>query len=88
MAAFDELYGIGFREYGRYPEKILAVTAEDVKRVAKKYTNPQIFAAAGRKARRGKPLGRRRRRGSLFKPVQGSNDFADCDVVTIKIYYD
>ena len=46
MAVFDELYGIGFREYGRNPEKILAVTAEDVKRVAKKYINPEIFAAA------------------------------------------
>ena len=46
MAAFDELYGIGFREYKRYPEKILAVTAEDVKRVAKKYINPEVFAVA------------------------------------------
>lgn len=46
MVAFDELYGIGFREYGKYPEKILAVTAEDVKRVARKYINPEIFALA------------------------------------------
>ena len=46
MAAFDELYGIGYREYREYPGKILAVTAEDVKRVAKKYINPEVFAAA------------------------------------------
>ena len=46
MAAFDELYGIGSREYREYPEKILAVTAEDVRRVAKKYINPEVFAVA------------------------------------------
>ena len=46
MAAFDEFYGTGFREYRQYPEKILAVTAEDVKRVVKKYINPEVFAAA------------------------------------------
>ena len=46
MAAFDELYGIGFREYREYPEKILAVTAEDVKRVARKYIDPEVFAVA------------------------------------------
>src|SRR3990170_1739739 len=35
--AFDELYGIGWDEYTRYPEQIYSVTSEDVMRVARKY---------------------------------------------------
>lgn len=35
--ALNELYGLGLEEYRGYPEKILAVTAGDVRRVAKKY---------------------------------------------------
>jgi zinc protease len=35
--AFSERYGLGIEEYHAYPEKILAVTAEDVRRVARKY---------------------------------------------------
>ncbi len=35
--AFDELYGIGWEEYIRYPEEIYSVTKEDVMRVARKY---------------------------------------------------
>jgi zinc protease len=34
---FDELYGIGWDEYKRYPEEIYAVTKEDVQKAAKKY---------------------------------------------------
>ena len=34
---FDELYGIGWEEYNNYPEKIFAVTKEDVIAAAKKY---------------------------------------------------
>ena len=43
---FDELYGIGAYEYRKYPEKILAVTAADVARVARKYINPEAAAVA------------------------------------------
>ena len=43
---FDELYGIGAYEYRKYPEKILAVTAGDVARVARKYINPGAAAVA------------------------------------------
>lgn len=43
---FDELYGIGAYEYRKFPEKILAVTADDVARVAGKYINPEAAAVA------------------------------------------
>jgi zinc protease len=35
--ALNELYSLGYDEYRRYPEKINAVTAEDVLRVAQKF---------------------------------------------------
>lgn len=35
--AFDEIYGQGYKEYQKYPERIMSVTKEDVLRVAKKY---------------------------------------------------
>jgi zinc protease len=35
--AFNELYGLGHLDYLRYPEHILAVTSDDVRRVARKY---------------------------------------------------
>jgi len=35
--AFNERYGLGVQEYRAYPEKILAVTAEEVLRAARKY---------------------------------------------------
>jgi zinc protease len=34
---FDELYGIGWDEYKRYPDEIYAVTKEDVQNAARKY---------------------------------------------------
>ena len=34
---FDELYDIGWEEYNKYPEKIYAVTKEDVLKAARKY---------------------------------------------------
>lgn len=37
LFGFDELYGQGFQEVLRYPEKILRVRCEDVLNVAKKY---------------------------------------------------
>lgn len=43
---FDELYGIGTYEYRKFPEKILAVTADDVARVARKYINPEAAAVS------------------------------------------
>ncbi|MYF48464.1 MAG: insulinase family protein, partial [Candidatus Dadabacteria bacterium] len=43
---FDELYGIGTYEYRKFPEKILAVTVDDVARVARKYINPGAAAVA------------------------------------------
>ena len=43
---FDELYGIGTYEYRKFPEKILAVTVDDVARVAGKYINPEAAAVA------------------------------------------
>ncbi|MCX6348583.1 MAG: pitrilysin family protein, partial [Candidatus Aureabacteria bacterium] len=36
-AALDELYGLGCGRYREYEEKIRAVTAEDIKRVARQY---------------------------------------------------
>jgi zinc protease len=34
---FDELYGIGWEEYKKYPQEIFAVTKEDVQKAARKY---------------------------------------------------
>lgn len=76
------------REYGQCPEKILAAAAGDAKRVAKKHVNPEIFVAAVVKPEKANHWAGTARRGSLFKPVRGSNDFADCDAVAIEIYYD
>jgi len=39
--AFHDCYGLGWDEYRRYAPGILAVTAADVQRVAKKYLDPQ-----------------------------------------------
>ena len=36
-SGLDELYGLGYDAYARYADGVLAVTAEDVKRVAEKY---------------------------------------------------
>jgi len=40
QAALDELYGLGFNRYLHYEEKIRAVTALDLKRVASTYFDP------------------------------------------------
>ena len=39
--AFHEAYGVGWDEYRRYAPGILAVSAADVQRVAKKYLDPE-----------------------------------------------
>lgn len=44
--AFDELYGIGWDEYKRYPEQIYSVTRDDVIRVARKYINLNKYTIA------------------------------------------
>ena len=41
--SFNELYGLGFEEVHRYPEKILQVTREDVLKVAKKYIDLKAY---------------------------------------------
>jgi zinc protease len=40
--AFNELYGLGYLAGRNYADKIMAVTADDVRRVARKYLNPEI----------------------------------------------
>jgi zinc protease len=35
--AFNELYGLGYDDHARYSERVLAVTPDDVKRVAQRY---------------------------------------------------
>ncbi len=40
---FNTLYGLGIAEVERYPGKILAVTREDVSRVAAKYIKPDAY---------------------------------------------
>jgi zinc protease len=44
--AFHECYGQGHDEYTRYAGSILAVTAADLQRVARKYLNPQRSVSA------------------------------------------
>jgi zinc protease len=44
--SLDELYGLGFEYYQRYPGEILKVTREDVQRVAREYLNLEAYALA------------------------------------------
>jgi len=44
--SLDELYGLGFDHYQKYPREIQKVTKEDVDRVAKKYFNLESYAIA------------------------------------------
>ena len=44
--SLDELYGLGFDHYQRYPQEIEKVTKEDVDRAAKKYLNLEFYAVA------------------------------------------
>lgn len=41
--SLDELYGIGFQEVLRYPEKILKISADDILCVAKKYIHLKAY---------------------------------------------
>ena len=44
--SLDELYGLGFDHYQKYPQEIQKVTRDDVNRVAKKYFNLEAYAIA------------------------------------------
>ena len=44
--AFDELYGLGWDEYKRYPERIYSVTRGDVMGVAREYINLEKYTLA------------------------------------------
>ncbi len=44
--ALDELYGLGFDHYLKYPREIQKVSREDVHRVAKKYFNLEAYTLA------------------------------------------
>ena len=44
--SLDELYGLGFDHYQKYPQEILKVTQEDVNRAAKQYFNLESYAIA------------------------------------------
>ncbi len=39
--AFNDLYGLGYEEYLRYPQAIKAVTARDIQRVSRSYLSPR-----------------------------------------------
>ena len=42
----DELYGLGFDHYQKYPQEIQKVRKEDVHKVAKQYFNLESYAIA------------------------------------------
>jgi zinc protease len=44
--SLDELYGLGFDRYQKYPQEIQEVTREEVNRVAKEYLNLEAYAIA------------------------------------------
>jgi zinc protease len=44
--SLDELYGLGFDHYQKYPQEIQKVTKEDVNRVAKIYFNLESYTIA------------------------------------------
>ena len=53
--SLDELYGLGFDHYQKYPQEIQKVTQEDVNRVAKQYFNLESYAIAIIRPPLGKP---------------------------------
>jgi zinc protease len=44
--SLDELYGLGFDHYQKYPQEIQKITGEDVRQVAKKYFNLEAYSLA------------------------------------------
>ncbi len=50
--ALDELYGLGFEEYFQFSQHLSKITAEDIRKVVKKYLDPkraksQVFSVVG-----------------------------------------
>jgi len=43
---FNQLYGLGSDEIEKYPKRIMAITAEDVLKVARKYIRPEAYTMA------------------------------------------
>jgi zinc protease len=60
--AFHECYGMGWDEYRRYAPGVLAVTAADVQRVARKYLDPQRSIVATVKPEEAAPAESRARK--------------------------
>ena len=44
--SLDELYGLGFDHYQKYPQEIQKITREDARQVAKKYFNLEAYSLA------------------------------------------
>ena len=44
--SLDELYGLGFDHYQKYPQEIRKVTRDEVNRAAEKYLNLEAYALA------------------------------------------
>jgi zinc protease len=44
--SLDELYGLGFEHYRKYPQEIQNVSREEVNRVARQYFNLEVYAIA------------------------------------------
>jgi predicted Zn-dependent peptidase len=42
--SLDELYGLGFDHYQKYPQEIQKIKREDVQHVAKNYFNLEAYA--------------------------------------------
>jgi zinc protease len=53
--SLDELYGLGFDHYQKYPQEIQKVKKEDVNRAAKQYFNLESYAIAIIRPPLGKP---------------------------------
>ena len=44
--AFNEIYGLGYDDFKRYPQRISEVTAEDVLQAARKYIDLNAYVLA------------------------------------------
>ena len=74
--SFHEAYGVGWDEYRRYAPGVLAVTAADVQRVAKKYLDPKRAIIATVKPEEVTPVlakGRAATKGATGKAARSSD---------------